>query len=349
MRLTTGLLLLGIAATSSAAAQPAPAPVSLITVPTKVYFSPSNAKEQQAGSIFFLIVETDGDGVVEPLSLELTYRKAGAVVRTDRLLSPLLQAIDITQLQPSRLYSPTDAANRRWPHAFRLFLSLPASVEADSVEARLTATAGGHPVESSATIPIAAYQQNTSLVFPFRGPGIVNVAGVLASGHRNRSGLYAIDVLGLNPTYGPMLGSVEDDRPANYAGFGREIIAPAAGKVVVARNDHVDQPVAGTSDPAYFLPEYRNGGDPGNLVVIDHGNGEFSMIGHMKLGSVRVKVGDRVSQGQVIGLMGNSGDTSGPHVHYQLQNGPDWERSDALPFKFTNVRSLTPGSYFDAK
>jgi murein DD-endopeptidase MepM/ murein hydrolase activator NlpD len=146
-----------------------------------------------------------------------------------------------------------------------------------------------------------------------------------------------------------MLGSEDDNRPANYAGWAREIIAPGAGTIVVARNDHADQPVAGASDPAYFLPEYKNGGDPGNLVVIDHGNNEFSMIGHMKLGSVRVKVGDKVAQGQVIGLMGNSGDTSGPHVHYQLQNGPDWERSDALPFKFSNVEQLSPGSYFNAK
>jgi murein DD-endopeptidase MepM/ murein hydrolase activator NlpD len=83
--------------------------------------------------------------------------------------------------------------------------------------------------------------------------------------------------------------------------------------------------------------------------VIDHGNGEFSMIAHLQKGSVRVKPGDTVRQGQVVGLMGNSGDTSGPHVHYQLQSGPDWERSDALPSNFTNVQTLAPGSYFEAR
>lgn len=168
-------------------------------------------------------------------------------------------------------------------------------------------------------------------------------------GHRNRSGLYAIDALGLTANYGPMLRAGLDEAPGNYAGWGREIIAPAAGTIVIAMNDHADQPKAGTSDPAYFLPKYANGGDPGNLVVIDHGNGEFSMLGHMQKGSVRVKPGEVVKQGQVLGLIGNSGDTSGPHIHYQLQSGSDWERSDALPFSFSNVSGISRGSYFEAK
>ena len=73
------------------------------------------------------------------------------------------------------------------------------------------------------------------------------------------------------------------------------------------------------------------------------------MIAHMQRNSVRVAVGDTVSAGQLLGPMGNSGDTTGPHVHYQLQNGPDWENADALPFVFTNVESIARGSYFNAK
>ena len=109
------------------------------------------------------------------------------------------------------------------------------------------------------------------------------------------------------------------------------------------------QPKDGESNPTYYAPEYPDGGDPGNSVVIDHGNGEFSMIAHMKLGSVRMKVGQKVEQGQHIGELGNSGDTSGPHVHYQLQDGPRWEFADGLPFIFKNVSSLSRGSYFDAQ
>lgn len=338
-----------VMAQSSTTAPVNAADVRLRTLPTHVYFTTHNAKEGLDGSVFFLILEQVADASPLHRSLELLYRKNGVVVHSELLAARHLDAIDATDLSPTRLYPPAEASTIRWPHAYRLFLSAPAELGADSVEARLTFETNGKRRTSSVVVPIHRYRQRTSLIFPFKGKGIISAAGVLESGHRNRSGMYAIDALGLNPTYGPMVQSNRDEDPTNYAGWGREIIAPAAGTIVVAKGDHVDQPIADKSDPAYYLPQYPNGGDPGNFVVIDHGNDEFSMIAHMQKGTVRVKAGDRVVQGQVLGLMGNSGDTSGPHVHYQLQNGPDWEHSDALPFKFTNVGSITRGSFFEAK
>jgi len=58
----------------------------------------------------------------------------------------------------------------------------------------------------------------------------------------------------------------------------------------------------------------------GNCVIIDHGNSEYSLMAHMQQGSVTVKVGERAVAGQVIGKLGDSGDSFGPHVHYQLQS-----------------------------
>ena len=61
--------------------------------------------------------------------------------------------------------------------------------------------------------------------------------------------------------------------------------------------------------------------------------------------------GAKVRQGQPIGKLGNPGDTTGPHVHYQLQAGPDWEASDPLPYKFSNISAfpLLRGTFFEAK
>jgi murein DD-endopeptidase MepM/ murein hydrolase activator NlpD len=58
-----------------------------------------------------------------------------------------------------------------------------------------------------------------------------------------------------------------------------------------------------------------------------------------------------VKQGQVLGKLGHSGDTTAPHVHYQLQSGPDWQNADGLPMKFVNVTEpfLDRGTYFEAK
>lgn len=321
----------------------------LRTYPAEIYFTTANAKERLSGAALVLVVEEPIDVTSTPKALELSFKRAGSTMRTEHLLPPALEAIDIPNLPPTRIHSSEAAKKIHWPHAYRFVISIPAKEEVDSIEARLTLRRDGADNIITTTIPVRSYVPKTALVFPFKGPGIISQGGVLQGGHRNRSGQYAIDALGLSPTYGPMRAPEPDEDPANYAGWGREIIAPAAGKIVVATSDRPDQPVAGKADAAYFRPQYPEGGDPGNYVVIDHGNGEFSMIAHMQKGSVRVKAGDTVAQGAMIGLLGNSGDTSGPHVHYQLQNGPDWESADALPARFNNVESLERGSYFTAR
>jgi murein DD-endopeptidase MepM/ murein hydrolase activator NlpD len=58
----------------------------------------------------------------------------------------------------------------------------------------------------------------------------------------------------------------------------------------------------------------------GNAVFIQHSKHEVSVLAHFKQGSINVKAGDTVTKGQVLGLCGNSGNSSEPHIHYHLQN-----------------------------
>jgi hypothetical protein len=102
------------------------------------------------------------------------------------------------------------------------------------------------------------------------------------------------------------------------------VIAPADGLVVSVVNgipdhgpDHRDQ---------YFIP--------GNTVVIDHGGGEFSMLAHFRANSIAVKPGQRVKQGAFLGKVGNSGNSSGPHIHWHLANDGDPSRGHGLPIRF---------------
>ena len=113
-----------------------------------------------------------------------------------------------------------------------------------------------------------------------------------------------------------------------YHCFGLPILAPGAGTVAKAVDEHPDQAI-GSSDA-------RN--PAGNHVVIDHGNGEFSMLAHLKRGSVAVKAGDAVVAGERIGACGNSGNTSEPHLHYQLQDAADMMAPGTLgfPAQFTD-------------
>jgi murein DD-endopeptidase MepM/ murein hydrolase activator NlpD len=74
----------------------------------------------------------------------------------------------------------------------------------------------------------------------------------------------------------------------------------------------------------------------GNLVMISHGNSEFSVLDHLKQNSVKQKKGDKVKQGDIVAECGNSGPSPAPHVHYELQNSPGLPYPDSLPAQFVD-------------
>ena len=119
----------------------------------------------------------------------------------------------------------------------------------------------------------------------------------------------------------------EGRRNEDYYAFGKEILAPADGVVVVVIEGVPDN-TPGSLNPYSAL---------GNAVYIQHAEWEVSVLAHLKLGSVRVKVGDRVKQGDVIGLCGNSGNSSEPHLHYHLQNTPSIQNAEGVKCYFKDV------------
>jgi hypothetical protein len=108
--------------------------------------------------------------------------------------------------------------------------------------------------------------------------------------------------------------------------WNQPVLAPAAGRVVSAVADLPDNP-----RPAQKLPGIPA---PGNHLVIDHGRGERSLLAHFRQGTLRARVGERVQAGQVLGLCGNSGNSSQPHVHYHLQTGGKFGEGLGLPAFF---------------
>lgn len=72
--------------------------------------------------------------------------------------------------------------------------------------------------------------------------------------------------------------------------------------------------------------------------MLDLGNGFFAFYGHLQKGSVMVKRGDRVKRGQVLGRLGNSGNSSAPHLHFHIMNGPSVLGSDGLPYVIDRFR-----------
>ena len=108
----------------------------------------------------------------------------------------------------------------------------------------------------------------------------------------------------------------------DYYCFGKKIFAPGTGKIVTVVDD-IKENIPGD------MPK-----NAGNRIIIDHENGEFSVLAHFKYKSIAVKTGGRVAAGQFLGLCGNSGHSSEPHLHYHLQNTPIMFKGEGLPVQF---------------
>ncbi|WP_055701084.1 M23 family metallopeptidase [Streptomyces silaceus] len=75
----------------------------------------------------------------------------------------------------------------------------------------------------------------------------------------------------------------------------------------------------------------------GNHVILDLGEGTYAAYAHVRKGSLQVRAGDKVLAGQVLGQCGNSGNSTEPHVHFQLMDGPDLNTAQGIPFTWRGV------------
>jgi murein DD-endopeptidase MepM/ murein hydrolase activator NlpD len=128
---------------------------------------------------------------------------------------------------------------------------------------------------------------------------------------------------------GGRLFTGDGSRNEQYFCFGADILAAAAGTVVSVREgmpeETPNQPPVAVRKAADYA---------GNNVVIQVGPAIWATYAHLQPGSIRVAVGDTVAEGQLLGLLGNSGNSTSPHLHFQLSDGPDILTSTSLPFVF---------------
>jgi murein DD-endopeptidase MepM/ murein hydrolase activator NlpD len=113
----------------------------------------------------------------------------------------------------------------------------------------------------------------------------------------------------------------------DYYAFGKELIAPCEGEVVLVV-DGIKDNIPGTLNPIYL---------PGNTVIIKTANNEYLFFAHFKQNSIIVKQGQKVTQGQVLGLCGNSGNSTEPHLHFHIQNVEDMNIATGVKCYFDNL------------
>lgn len=120
---------------------------------------------------------------------------------------------------------------------------------------------------------------------------------------------------------------------ANYYCYDKEILSPADGVVVEVLNNSKDSLIY---KKGKFFSKASH--IAGNYVVIKHAEQEYSTLAHLKKDSITVKVGDVVARGDVIATCGNTGNSTEPHLHFQLQTGQSFYNSAGLPIKFKNIK-----------
>lgn len=178
----------------------------------------------------------------------------------------------------------------------------------------------------------------TVMDFPFRDKWYVFWGGTnnLVNYHyayENQRYAYDFVIMNEESTY-------EGDPTLNesYYAFGKEYLAPADGIVVKVDISVKDNKPVGKMNEEQPL---------GNYVILDHGNKEFSYLAHFKYQSIIVKEGDKVNQGESLGLVGNSGNSSEPHIHFHVADSPDPMISKSINIKFNREGKFLRGDFVE--
>jgi murein DD-endopeptidase len=219
-----------------------------------------------------------------------------------------------------------------------LWLSLQPGQAAPSAFAhRLTFSQGGAERHTMITAGLSLPAAGPALAAPVRGGPWLAVRGpsnasphrlamVTSNGRVRVPQRFAVDwaLLGEDG----LLFRGEPTALASWYGYDAPVYAAADGVVALVRNDAPDHPAFGAPPPAVMEPTDATG----NVIVLDIGQGRFATYAHLKSGSLRVSVGDRVVEGQLLARIGNSGNTLGPHLHFQLSDALEPLGGNGLPF-----------------
>ena len=176
---------------------------------------------------------------------------------------------------------------------------------------------------------------------PLEGDGWLNVngSGPNLSPHRYSTqatnGMlrspehFAIDFIKLN--YEGKFYSGDQTDNASYFGYGLNVRSATRGRVVDMQNGMPDQ------IPEQLVPPPEISQFAGNYVIVEISPRHYALYAHLAPGSVRVKQGDPVRIGQILGKLGNSGNSDGPHLHFQIMDSASPFNTHGLPFVFKRI------------
>jgi murein DD-endopeptidase MepM/ murein hydrolase activator NlpD len=219
----------------------------------------------------------------------------------------------------------------------------------DTLRVRVHARVDGREQEVTATLPIQSAVAKTAFRFPLSGAWFAAVGPTMHTGHRWAvPEEFGYDIARLGE--GDLSHRGSGTQFSDYYAYGAAVLAAADGIVTAAVNDQPENPAAlrrpDETAEAYgarvqeiqmSLLGKGASGIAGNYVMINHGNGEHSLYAHMQPGSVRVRAGEKVAAGAQLGKLGSSGNSTEPHLHFQVCDAPDPMACAGIPVQFQNI------------
>lgn len=326
-----------------AAAQAQPGPVTLTANPSRICLGPgataypnfdlivrnSSNTELTVGEVRGIVLGADG----EMIERRLIWQGATALLAPDNRVAARGEAT---------IFNPF--AFSRW----KAGLSLRYEIDVNGP--------GAPPTTAVLTVTPRACP-NPRLIFPIAGRVLVLDGYDFYSHHRRSTyndpwsrsmGItdnfqrFGLDLVVVDAQGRYFMG--DGSRTDQWLGWGRPVRAAGGGTVAAVHDGQPDNVVIGSVDRwTSGITRENPMSSYGNYVLIDHGGGDFTLVGHLRMSSVAVRKGDRVRAGQQIGQIGNSGASGGVHVHFERRTGPGIAGIETLPASFSDVAPVGAG------
>jgi murein DD-endopeptidase len=331
------LLLGGLARAAELAAQGAALPEALeLRVP-----KPPTVAQAEGGAVlaFELHVTNFARRTVSLKKVEILAGEAERGVLLTLSDSALAQAIARPALQlPAAERATLTSGLRAVVH---LWVSLDGRTPPAALQGRVTVESGSGDslrtrIVESPVVPVLP--EASAIRPPLRGGLWFTGNGPMAeSGHRRAliiigsatiAQRFAIDYVKVGDDNRTFTG--DSLKNESYHAYGSEALAVADG-IVAAVKDSIPENVPGLNSRAVPITLETVGG---NHVILDIGQGRYAFYAHLQPASLRVKLGERVTRGQVVGLVGNSGNSTEPHLHFHLSDAPSPLGSEGIPYRY---------------
>lgn len=230
-----------------------------------------------------------------------------------------------------------------------------------TLEHTVTVTGGRLPPRGVKSTPATAVEVKKDFEVPVMGPPLRAGKGFVAAdsccaNERHRRALlpvdgrqwlsqrFAVDWEQLDASGRFVTRGGDPADPADYTIYGKQTIAAADATIVSVLDGLPDQKPGAL--PEGIAPTEVDG----NSIIAKTGQGLYMLYGHMQAGSIKVKKGDTVKRGDPVGLVGNSGNSSAPHLHFHVMDGPSPLSSEGVPYvidSFTTTGRIRSTAVFD--